>query len=141
MGFVWLPREHGRSPGPRVAAVKAWPFPWASGIRRWIVAGTLGLVPPPGRGRSPGLRVGAVGAWPAPWALCGHGGVAGPLGLVWPLWDVASPLDLMWPLGNRDRSPGLRVAWLLATLTSSVINRVSLVFSSEEVLLPVGYVA
>lgn len=31
--------------------------------------------------------------------------------------------------------------WLLATLTSSIIDRVSLVFSSEEVLLPVGYVA
>ena len=30
--------------------------------------------------------------------------------------------------------------WLLATLTSSVIDRVSLVFSSEVVLLPVGYV-
>ena len=32
-------------------------------------------------------RVAAVGAWPVPWAPCGRrGGVAGPLGPVWPPW-------------------------------------------------------
>jgi len=79
-----------------MAAVGAWPVPWAQYGRRRGVAGLLGPVWPPwGRGRSPGSRMAAVGAWLVPWAPYGCvGGVAGPLGTVWPLW-------------GRGRSPGL----------------------------------
>ena len=61
LGLVWRPWGRSRSPGPRVAAVGTWPFPWASCGRRGGVAGPLGLVWLPwGRGRSPGPRVAAV---------------------------------------------------------------------------------
>ena len=91
---VWLPWGRGLSPGPRVAAVGAWPVPWAScgHLGAWPVdwvswgcrggvAGPLGFVGLPWwRGRSPGLRGAAVGAWPVTYASCGrHGGVSGPL--------------------------------------------------------------
>jgi len=46
LGPVWLRWGRGRYPGPRVAAVKAWPVL--------------------------GLRVAAVGAWPVTWASCGR---------------------------------------------------------------------
>ena len=40
-----------------------------------------------GRGHSTGPRLATVGAWPVPWApSCRRGGVAGPLGPVWPQW-------------------------------------------------------
>jgi len=72
---VWQPWERGRSPGPvkpprgrgqssvpRVAAVKAWPVVWDP--------------------------VAAFGSWPVPWASCGGlGGMASPLGPVWPPWE------------------------------------------------------
>jgi len=102
----------GRSFGPRMAPVGAWSVPCAPYGRRGGVAGPLRPVwPPCGRGRSPGPRMAAVGrsrfpgprmaavgAWPFPapcmaavgvwpvlWALYGRrGGVAGPLGPVWP---------------------------------------------------------
>jgi len=58
LGPVWLPWGRGRSPGPSVAAVGAWPVPWAPCGRR--------------------------GSWPVTWAKCGRrGGVACPLGTVW----------------------------------------------------------
>ena len=79
LGPVWLPRGHGRSPGPRIAAVELWPVPWA--------------------------RMVAVGAW---WVSCvpygRRGGVVGVLGLVWKPWGVASSLDLVYPPLGRGRS-------------------------------------
>jgi len=101
MGPVWSPWGRGRSPGPRVAAVGAWPLPWAPCGRRGGVSGPVAPVwTPLGGGRSPGPRMAAVGAWPVPWAPYGRpggvdvllapygrrGGVTGPLGPVWPLW-------------------------------------------------------
>jgi len=92
---VWMPRGRGRSPGPRAAAVGAWPVCWAPCGRRWGVTGPLGPVWPPwwhgqspgprvavvGRGLFPGIRVAAMGAWPVLYAPCGRRrGVAGPLG-------------------------------------------------------------
>jgi len=112
-------------PGTRMAAVGAWPFPWVFFGRRWGVAGFLRqygrrlgvagpLYPvwPPwgcivtlshvrllwGHGRSPGPRMIAVGVCPVPWASYGcRGGVAGPLGPV-------------WPPCMRGQSPGPRIA-------------------------------
>ena len=82
---IWMPWDHGQFPGTRLLAV--------------------------GRGRSPVLRVATVMAWPVDWARVStvrawpvpctpsgcHGGMAGPLGPVWPPWV-------------RGRSPGPRVA-------------------------------
>jgi len=64
-----------------MAAVKAWPVPWAPYGRREIVAGPTGPVWPSwGRGWSRGPHVVAVEAWPVPWAPCGRrGGAAGHL--------------------------------------------------------------
>ena len=75
-------RGRGRSPGPRTAALGAWPVQWALYGRRGGVAGPLGPEWPPwGRGRSPGPRLKAVGAWGVTWAPDGRrGDVAGPLG-------------------------------------------------------------
>ena len=86
---MWQTWGRGRTPGPRVAAVGAWPVPRASCGRRGGVAGPLGPVWPPwGRGRSPGHRMVAVWEWPVPWAPYGRRwGVVGPLGPVWPpMW-------------------------------------------------------
>jgi len=127
LGPVWPPcrRElypgsvlptwgRGWSPGVSMAAVVAWPVPWApcghhecvavpwaQCGRRGGVAGLLGPVwPPCGSDRSPGYQVAAVGAWPVPGDPCGGlGGVAGPLGTVWLLW-------------GRGRFPGFCVAAL-----------------------------
>jgi len=64
---VWPPWGCGRSPGPRMAAVGAWPVPWAPYGRRGGVAGPLSNEWPSWmRGRSPGPRISAVGAWPVP---------------------------------------------------------------------------
>jgi len=41
---VWLPWGHGRSPGPRLAAVEAWPVPWGQRGRRAGVVGPLASV-------------------------------------------------------------------------------------------------
>jgi len=99
LGHVWPPWSRGRSPGFRLAAVRLWPVPWTPSGRRvvvagfmgpvwppWVVAGFMGPVCPPlGRGRSFDPRMAALGAWPVPWSLYGcRGGVAGPLGRVWP---------------------------------------------------------
>jgi len=80
-----------------MAAVGAWPVPWAPYCRRGGVAGPLGPAWLPwGHGRSPGTRMAAVGrdrypearmatvgAWPVHWAPFGcRWSVAGPLGLV-----------------------------------------------------------
>ena len=55
LGFVWPPWWRGWIPGPRMAAVVAWPATWAS--------------------------CGYLGAWPNPWTPCGcREGVAGHLG-------------------------------------------------------------
>jgi len=35
LGPVWPPWGRGRSPGPCLGAVGAWPFPWAPSGRRW----------------------------------------------------------------------------------------------------------
>jgi len=43
LGFVWLPWGHGRSPGPRMVAVRAWKASWAPYGRLEGVAGPLGL--------------------------------------------------------------------------------------------------
>jgi len=84
VAILWAPlggrAGRGRSPGPRHAAMKAWPVSWASsGCREGLaspratsgchgsVAGALGRVWPPwGRGQFPGPRLAAVGAWPIP---------------------------------------------------------------------------
>jgi len=130
---LWPPWRRGLSPGSRMAAVEAWPVPWAPYGRcgawmvywapygcRGVVAKPLGRVWPPwGCGRSPGHRMAAVGAWPVPWAphvRCGawlipwalygrRGAVAIPLVLVWPLWGVVDFLGLVWPPWGRGRSP------------------------------------
>jgi len=48
-----------------MAAVGAWPVPWAQHRRRGGVAGPLGPEHLPwGRGQFPGFRMAAVGAWP-----------------------------------------------------------------------------
>ena len=50
-----------------------------------------GLYIPVGAWPVPWARMAAVGTWPVPWAPCGRrGGVAGPLGPVWPPWIIAS---------------------------------------------------
>jgi len=122
---VWPPWGRGRSPGPRVAAVGAWPVPWATCGRRGGVVGSLGHVwPPLGRGRFPVPRVAAVGAWPVPLAACGRrggvagplaqcgrgGGVADPLGFVLPPWGRGRSPGPVWPPWGRGWSPGLRGA-------------------------------
>jgi len=112
----------------RMAAVEAWPVPWAPYVRRGGVAlplapcgrrGGLALHlgpvwPPWGRGLFFRLCVAAVGAWlvpratccprgsrPVPWAPCGcRAGVVGPLGLVWTPWVRGrSAVPVMLPLG------------------------------------------
>jgi len=94
LGFVWLPWGRGRSLGPRMAAVGAWPVPWNPYGRRGGVAG--------------------------PWAPYGcSGGVGGPFGPEWPKWGcgrpwalygrrggVAGPLALVWLPCASGRSPG-----------------------------------
>ena len=72
--------------------------------------------PPWGCGQSPGLRVAVVGAWPVPWDSGGRrGGVASPLGSLWPPGGVAGPLGFLGLPWGRGRSNGLRgvavVAW------------------------------
>jgi len=107
LGPVGPPWECGRSPGSRMAAVGTWPVPWAPYGRRGSVAGPLGPVRPPWgcgwspwllwplweRGQSLGPRIAAVGAWLVYWVPYGcRGGMAGPLGLVWPPWGVTNPM-------------------------------------------------
>jgi len=66
-GPVWPPWGRGRSPGPHMAAVGAWPVPWAPCGGRGGVAGPLMPVwPPLGCGRPAGGRVAALEAWPVP---------------------------------------------------------------------------
>ena len=86
LGPVWPPWGRGRSPGPRMAAVGAWPLPSAPPGRRGGVAAPGappcsrgGVAAPPGpvcppwrRGCSPGPRMAAVGVWPVPWAPYGR---------------------------------------------------------------------
>ena len=111
LGSVWLPWGRGHSPGPRMAAVGAWPFPWGpygcrGGVadpvgpvwmprglagpltaygRHGDVAGILDSVRLPWRQCwSPEARMAAVGAWPVPCTPYGRrGGVVIPLGRVW----------------------------------------------------------
>jgi len=79
-----------------MAAVGAWPVPWAPYGRRGRVVGPLGPVWPPWgvacplgtvglqcvRGPSSGLCRAAVGAWTVPRSFYGRGGgMAGSLGL------------------------------------------------------------
>jgi len=121
-----------------MAAVGAWPDPWApygccGGVavqwapygRREGMAGPLGPVLLPleragplgrvwplwGRGRSPGSRMPVVREWPVPWTPYGRRcGVAGPLGPVWlPWWRGRSPGPYMSAWG-RVQSPGPRMA-------------------------------
>jgi len=105
---VWPPWGRGRSPGPRMAAVGAWPVRWAPYGRRGIVAGPVRPVWPPWRcDWFTGSRIAAVGAWPVPWALYGcRGGVVGPLGPVWLPWGRGLSLCHVWPLCGLGRSPG-----------------------------------
>jgi len=71
LGLVWLPWGRGRSPGTRLAAVGVWPVPWA----------------PSGALQVQWARLVAVWAWPVQSASYGRrGGVAGPMGPVWPPW-------------------------------------------------------
>jgi len=95
----------GRSPGPRMATVGAWPVSWAPYGRRGGVASPLGPVCLPwGRGRSPGPRMAAMEAWPVDWIpyVC-RGGVAA-MGK-WPVPWV--------PYGRRGGvTVPLRPAWL-----------------------------
>jgi len=94
---VLPPRVCGLSCGPCVAAMGAWPIPWAPCGRRGCVDGPLGLVcspwgvagilgqvwPPLERVSSPGSCMAAMEAWWVPWAPYGfRGGVADSLGLV-----------------------------------------------------------
>jgi len=44
LGLVWPAWGRGRSPGPGMAAVGAWPVPWAQDGRRGGLAGLLGPV-------------------------------------------------------------------------------------------------
>jgi len=59
----------------------------------------------------------AVGVWPVPWALfdC-RGGVAGNLDLSGRREGVVDPLGPVWPPFRRGRSPGPRLAALVAWL-------------------------
>jgi len=67
-----------------MAAVKAWPVPWAP--------------------------YGCRGAWPFHWALCDRRvGVAGILDPVWPLRSVAGPLGTRTAAVMRGRSLGPRM--------------------------------
>ena len=86
LGFVWKPWGRGRTPGPRVAAVGAWPVPW-------------GLC-----GRHGGAEV--------PWVRCSRRwGVVFPLGFVWTPFELRrspglvgeDPLGLLWPTWGRGR--------------------------------------
>jgi len=101
LGLVWLTSGRGRFPWPRMVAVVAWIVFFLQYDRRGNVTRHLDPVWPPwGRGTSPGPRIAAVGrcpcscfpmatvgAWPIHYASCGcRGGVACPLGLVWPPW-------------------------------------------------------
>ena len=122
---VWPPWKRGRSPGPRLAAVGAWPLPLASSGRRPGVSGPLHLVWPlwgcgrsagtrmaaVGCSRSPGPLLVAVGACPVQWAPSGHRvGMRGPLCTVWVPWGVASLLYPVLPTLECGRSPGPRLA-------------------------------
>jgi len=128
----------GRSPGPRTAALWAWPVPWTPYSRRggvacilnpvrppwgrgrspglciaaWGVDLPLGTILPPwGRGRSPGPSMAALGAWPVPWAPYGRReGVSGPLCPVWSPWGRGRSLCTVWTLWGRGRSPRPRMA-------------------------------
>jgi len=98
---VWPLWRRGRSPGPVLATVGAWPVPCTSSSHRWGVAGPLGPVwrrgvvnlplghlwPPWRRGRSFGPHLSTVGACPVPYVRSGRrGGVPGPLDPVWLPW-------------------------------------------------------
>ena len=85
----WLPWGRGQSPGPRMAAVGAWPFSWT--------------------------RMAAVGAWPVSWALQGcRGVVADPLGLVWPPFRRGRSSwprrGLAGPLARYGRPEGVAIS-------------------------------
>jgi len=99
LGPVSLPCGRGRSPGPCLVAVKAWPVPWAPSGRRGSLAGPVGPVwqrggvagplssiwPPWWRSWSPGFNLPDVEALPVSWAFSGsRAGVAGLLGSIWP---------------------------------------------------------
>jgi len=122
---VWPTWGRIRSPGPRMAAMGAWPVPWASYGCRGGVVGPLGpILPPWVRGRSPrtcmaavgawpvlGPRMATLGAWPVPLAPCSRcRGVAGTLGPVWPHFGRGpSPGPCMaaeqsWPVPGPRRS-------------------------------------
>jgi len=117
---------------------ETWSVIWVPSGRRGDVAGPLVPIwPLLGRGRSPGPRMATVeacpfdrtpygcrAAWPVPRALYGHhGGVAIPLGTVWPpwgrgrshgplwlLWGVVGSLCFVWLPWGRCRSPRPRMA-------------------------------
>jgi len=95
-----------------MAAVGAWPVPWASYGSRGGVAGPLGPVWRPwGLGRSPWPRMAAVGAWPlnCVFFVC-RGGVASLLGPVWLAWGRGHSLSPIWQQWGRGRSPGSSMA-------------------------------
>jgi len=125
LGPVWPPFGRGPSPGPRMAAVVAWPVPWASYGRRggethllgpvWRregVAHPMGPVWPTWRrGPSPGLRLTAVQALPFHWAPSARrGGVARSLGLVCMPWGRGPSRGLRLATWGRGLSSGPRMA-------------------------------
>jgi len=110
-----------------MTTVGAWPVAYAPYGRRGGVARPLGPVwppwklacrlapvwPPLGRGSSFGSRILAFGAWPVPWAPYGRrGGVARPLGPVWPPWVCGPSLGPVLPPWLRGPSPELHIAAL-----------------------------
>ena len=115
----------GRSPGPRLAAVRALPVPWAPVVGHRGVANPLGPRRTPlGRGRRPGARVAIFGSWPFHWAPSGRRG------------GMAGPLRPGWPLRGRGRSPGPRLAAVGAWLVPG--HRVAAVWMWAVPKTPLG---
>jgi len=131
LGLGWSPWRHGRAPGPRVAAVGAWPVSWTPRGRRvgvaiplnpvwppWVGAVPLGpALPPLGRGRRGGAGD-PLGPRLPPWGrgrspsarVVAVGARPVPWGLCGHCVGVAGTLEPVWPLWGRGRSSRYCVA-------------------------------
>ena len=111
-GALKPPRRRGRSRGPRMIDVEAWPVPFAS---YGCCEGVEGPVAPYGRrgGVASLLHsvLVAVGAWPVPWAQDGRRGSVAifldPYGCRGGVASFLGPARLPW---GRGRSPGACMA-------------------------------
>jgi len=122
---MWPLWGRGRSSGPRMAAMRAWPCPvsWAPYGRRRVVAKHLGPVWPPwglgrilllawqswGRGRSPGPLWPPWGRGRSPVPVWLPWGVVGPLGPDGRSGGVSSPIGPVWLTWGCGQSSGPRM--------------------------------